>query len=444
MGLLKSLRHAGFIVATAAFFFVAGRASNADPVVRAGDTLGLCGDSLTEGRDYTEMIEEYILMCQPIRNITPVEFGFGGSTAPHLASHMKNDILTFKPSVATVLFGMNDGNYDLLNDTLAANFRSGLTKSIDAFKANGTRSVIVASPPVVDTTYFHNPHHANVSASQYNESLGELGDIAKDVAEKEGVMFADVHTQLASAMIAAKAKYGDKYPVCGNQDGVHGGPNEHLVIAYALLKAMGFDGNIGTITYDMATGAATATDGHRIVSAGNGQITVESERYPFCFFSGLMDADKDEAVVSPLGAWPNGDAGMLPFVPFNRDLNRFTLVVKNIPTARARVTWGAESKEFTASELARGINLADVFLKNPFTPQFFAIAKLVDAKQDFETTFVKGFLYNRATYASIVPSKVAALQQIDAGFREFHGDLEHQCSQAVTPVIHTINVTALD
>ena len=54
--------------------------------------------------------------------------------------------------------------------------------------------------------------------------LGELRDIAKEVAEKNGCAFADVYGTMVDAMTKAKAKYGEKYHVAGG-DGVHPAAN---------------------------------------------------------------------------------------------------------------------------------------------------------------------------------------------------------------------------
>ena len=56
-----------------------------------------------------------------------------------------------------------------------------------------------------------------------------------------------------------------------------------LVIAYAFLKALGFDGSIGTITADFAASTATADPAQKIVSFADYKLTVESSRYPFWF-----------------------------------------------------------------------------------------------------------------------------------------------------------------
>jgi large subunit ribosomal protein L20 len=58
---------------------------------------------------------------------------------------------------------------------------------------------------------------------------------------------------------AAKAKLGKEYHVCGG-DGFHPAPNGHIVMAYAFLKAMGLDGQIGTITLDAAAGTISGTN----------------------------------------------------------------------------------------------------------------------------------------------------------------------------------------
>jgi hypothetical protein len=216
-------------------------------------------------------------------------------------------------------------------------------------------------------------------------------------------------------------------------------------MAYAVLKAMGFDGNIGTITYDDSTGKAAATAGHRIVSSQPGQIVVESTRYPFCFFNGTKDANQDAAPPQSqfAGNWNYGDAAILPFVPFNQDLNRYLLVVKNLKSPKARITWGKQSKEFRSAELAKGINLAAEFLKNPFVQSFAAVDRVVLNKQDFETQFITHYLYSQPGLLKAMPSKAASLKMIDAGFRDVHAGLLENCQKAVKPVTHTIKIEEL-
>ncbi|MEI4861273.1 hypothetical protein Q8G41_27170, partial [Klebsiella pneumoniae] len=63
----------------------------------------------------------------------------------------------------------------------------------------------------------------------------------------------------------------------------------------------------------------------------------------------------------------------MTLVPFDQDLNRFMLIVKNAKAGKYRVNWGENSHEFTAEQLTAGVNLAAEFDNNPFTTQFAVI-----------------------------------------------------------------------
>src|SRR5205814_3452062 len=124
------------------------------------------------------------------------------------------------------------------------------------------------------------------------------------------------------AMTKAKAKLGSNYAFAGG-DGVHPGPNGHLAMAYAFLKGLGCDGNIGTITIDLASNKAQATAGHKVISFNNGSAEIESTRYPFCFFGDSSGPSTRSAI---------------EFLPFNEDLNRFRLIVKGATADEVKIT----------------------------------------------------------------------------------------------------------
>jgi lysophospholipase L1-like esterase len=351
-------------------------ASAEQPVLKKGDRLAIVGDSITEQKLYSKFIETYLLACYPDLEIQCFQFGWGGERAPGFASRMENDLVPWKPDVVTTCYGMNDGSYRAYDDGIGKAYEDGMRRIIDRMKQAGA-TVVVGSPGVVDSFTWNrnNPDFDQV----YNDNLKRLGQIAQQLAQESKFPHADVFGAMMKTMISAKAALGEEYPVAGG-DGVHPGPNGHLVMAYAFLKAFGLDGDLGSVTVDLAEGKAEASNGHRVLGGKGGTIEIESTRYPFCF----SGHEKN----------PNGTASILPHTPFSQDLNRFTLKVKNLSTAHADVTFGTATKTFSREQLNAGINLAAEFLDNPFVESFNRVLYEVGQKQSQETSMIKGFITN--------------------------------------------------
>ncbi len=397
----------------------------ADYLVQPNDVVAICGDSITEQHLYSGFIEEYLLMCQPTAGQKVVQFGWSGEQAPAFVARLNTDIFPFKPTVATTCYGMNDGHYGPLTDDLANTYRRAQTESIEAMKKNGVRAIVLGSAKCVDSYYFKKP---GVEPAVYNKTLGQLADIDKEIAAKEGVPYADVYGITLATMKKAKAKFGESYEFAG-RDGVHPGPNGHLVMAYAFLKALGCDGAIGTITVEPGLDRAEGTDGQQIVSCQGGKVTVTSTRYPFCFTGTMDDTD------------PGTTAAVTQFFPFNEDLNRFMLVVHGVGAAKAKVTWGGATKEFTGAQLEKGINLAAEFLVNPFSAQFAKVGEAVGKQEVQETALSKMFMHNVAQWeTSLFPGTTDEFNKIIAAGIAQHDKLFQDAANLVVPITHTIEI----
>lgn len=342
-------------------------------MLKKGDRVAIVGDSITEQKQYSKFMEIYLLACVPELDLTMYQFGWGGERAPGFANRMENDFVPWAPTVVTTCFGMNDGSYQPYNDAIGNAYEDGTKRIQTRCKQLGTRMVVGGPGPVDTESWRKNEPEAD---KYYNENLAKLSVIAGRLAAENGFVYARLHPLMMKVMENAKAALGKDYCVCGN-DGVHPSANGHLVMAYAFLKAMGLNGDIGTITVDV-TGHATATEGHSVLSAADGKVEIESRRYPFCFYGSEID--------------PNGTRSILPFLPFNCDLNRYMLVVKNLSAPMAEVKWGNSVKMFTKAELEAGINLADAFLDNPFSEPFRNLERVVADKQSRETQYIKGVI----------------------------------------------------
>lgn len=392
--------------------------------LQSGDTVAICGDSITEQRLYSVFIEDYLLMCQPATNLTGHQFGWSGERADGFVSRINGEVLPFHPTVATTCYGMNDGAYAPIDAGRQAAYRKSTEAIVKQFRAAGVRLIVIGSPGPVDSDTFDR-FGGRIKAATYNQTLADLTRIASEVAHEQSVIFADVYTPMMQVMQAAKAKYGADYHVAG-ADGIHPAPNGHLVMAYAFLKALGCSGDIGTFTWDAQSGIATATDGHTITSTAKGIIEIESTRYPFCCSGKPAD--------------PNSPTGVLEFLPFNEELNRLQLVVHNSSATRFTVTWGNQAKVFTAAQLERGINLAAEFQDNPFSAPFARVDNVVRTQQTFETPAVQNLLHHLPSWNALLPDEKNQVEQLKASLVRKAKALSQSSRNTVTPVKHSIKI----
>ncbi len=398
-------------------------------LLRDNDTIAICGDSITELTEYSVFLETYLRVCRPAKNLRCLQFGWSGERADNFLLRMENDVLWLKPDVVTICYGMNDGGYRAAEKHTSDTYRKAMRGIIGQFQRAGVRTIVAGSPGAVDLDFYCR----GKGPAEYNQTLAGLRDIGRDVVRefaRDAVVFADIHTPMHDVMVQAKRKYGPAYHVCG-PDGFHPARNGHLIMAYVFLRALGVDGEIGTINLDLETGAASASEGHAVKpikhnSDGRSMgLEIESIRYPFCFQGDPAD--------------PCSTSGITQFLPFNPQLNRMKLVVANA-AGRMRVTWGEQTREFSAGELAGGVNLADVFTPNPFSAGFFEVEAAVRAKQAFETIAHKHVINCEGKARAALPEAVGHFVALRAKTLEKHQRLEQAVAAAMRPVRHSITI----
>jgi len=389
-------------------------------LLQRGDRLAICGDSITEQKRYSRIIETYLTACVPQLEITARQYGWSGEKTDGFLRRMGQDCLRFKPTIATLSYGMNDARYRPFDVTNGQWYEDHYRATVQKFKNAGVR-VVLGSPGCAGKTASWVDSRSGTLDEQ-NENLCALRDIAIEVAQSENVAFADVFWPMLQAQVFAPGQHGataDKpYEVAG-KDGIHPGWAGHVIMAYAYLRAMGLDGKIADLSIDMADGTASASEGHSIEPLGDGKFRVTSSRYPFCA-SGQLDSD--DSIRS----------GMT-LVPFNDDLNQFRLTATGLADGRYRVEWGDQSKEYSASELAAGINLAEEFPQNPFSAAFDRVDQAVAAKQAYETGQVKKVFHG--------PRGKADMDKAVAETEAQRKPLADAVHAAMVPVAHEITIT---
>jgi hypothetical protein len=382
-------------------------------LLEKGDRLAICGDSITEQKMYSRAMETYLTVCAPELAVSVRQYGWGGETAPGFLSRMTNDCLRFQPTIATTCYGMNDHRYGPYRPEIGDAYRKASAQIVRAFKAAGAR-VVQGSPGCVGL----NKNWDAESVEIKNLNLCTLRNLGLELAAQEQVAFADVFWPMLKAGVEGRKRYGQGYAIAG-KDGVHPEWAGSFVMTYAFLKALGLGGDIGTLTVDLATQKAGASEGHEILSAKPGEIRVQSRKYPFCV-SGDPARDTSTRSATTL-------------VPFHDELNRFRLVATG-GTGRYKVTWGTESRSYSAEQLAKGINLAEEFVTNPFSEAFNRVDAAVARKQDYETRQVKTLFHG--------PEAAVDMAAVSALTERTRAPLVEAVRKAFTPVTHTLAITA--
>jgi lysophospholipase L1-like esterase len=384
-------------------------------LLQPGDRLAIIGDSITEQRMYSRIIETYLTVCVPDLKITARQFGWSGETAEGFLHRMTNDCLRFRPTIATLCYGMNDHHYRAYDESNGQWYCSNYTAVARSLKNSGAR-VVLGSPGCIGKVppWAVNSH---ATAEDMNLDLCQFRNIDIDITAQEQIHFADVFWPMFTGDFTARQKYGADYALAG-KDGVHPDWAGHLVMAYAFLKAMGLDGNLGVITVDLGSGRATASSGHAIDSFANNIVTLTSSRYPFCA-GGALDAN-------------NSIRSGMTLVPFNPELNRLTLMVKGGSAENYAVTWGDETHDYSAAQLAGGVNLADDFVANPFSAAFAKVDAAVAEKQSYETRQIKDLFHGPE--GRVDADVTAALTE------KVRRPLADAIAAAFVPVAHTIRI----
>ncbi|HEY1122956.1 MAG TPA: GDSL-type esterase/lipase family protein, partial [Haloferula sp.] len=349
--------------------------------------------------------------------ITCRQYGWSGEQAGGFLGRLESDVLRFKPTFATSCYGMNDFRYVPYDEAIAAEYRKNETTMVQAFKKAGAR-VLLGSPGIIDSV----PGWVKLAKGtqqDLNLSLSKFRNIGIQIAAAEKVSFADVYRPMLLADNLAEKQNGPDFKVAG-KDGVHPGWAGQVVMAYAFLKGMGIDGDLGTVTIGRS-GKATATEGHKVVSSDGGKITLQSSKLPFS--PGPGDVKNDDSI-----------AAGLALIPFDDELNRFTLKIDFPEAKNYDVTWGEATKTYTADELKKGVNLAKDFANHPLVPAFKKVWDAVAAKQDYETRQIKSLVHG--------PEGAADVDMTFALTEKARAKLAKSVADSKQPAEHVITVTA--
>jgi lysophospholipase L1-like esterase len=329
--------------------------------LRDGDRVVFYGDSITDQRLYTTFVETFVLTRFPQWKVDFVHSGWGGDRVTGggggpIDLRLRRDVLAYRPTVMTIMLGMNDGSYRAWDERIFETYRKGYQHILDVMKNSlpGIHITLIQPSPFDDVT------RPPEFEGGYNGVLQRYGEFVRQLAQQDNMGVADMNAPVVAALQRAKAlePEGAKDLI---PDRVHPEAGGHLLMAAALLKAWNAPAVVSSVEID-ATGLRVLKSENTEVKGlkKNGSLSWnQTDR------SLPMPLDPDDATVRLA----------LRASDFTESLNQQTMKIQGLAEGRYQLAIDGESTAtFTHKNLADGVNLA--VLPTPMAKQAMAVHEL--------------------------------------------------------------------
>ncbi len=331
-----------------------------------GDVVVMIGDSITEQHLYSNYVEMWTVTRFPAWKLTFRNVGISGDRSTGGNRRFERDVLRLKPTALTVDFGMNDGNYTAFDEKTFKTYYDGLQGMADQAKAAKIR-VAWVTPQPLDTG-----DQGKTEPNKYNPTLEKYGDNGvKEIAKKNDGLFVDQFHPYLAVLNKARGEMEKYSPITYTPgkggDAVHPAPPGQAVMAASILKGLSFPKLVASVEIDAAKTSGTAK---------NAKVTDVTEKDGRLSFQQL-----DQAI--PF--FPPEAESILKWSPILDDLTDYRLKVTGLKDGSYEVRLGGKKvAEYSAAELAKGINLAAAALKEgPVADQAKAVKTAIEKKNQY-------------------------------------------------------------
>jgi len=324
---------------------LAGLHAQSDFYLHDGDRVVFYGDSITNQRRYTVFTESYVVTRFPKMRVTFVHSGWGGDrvsggSGGPIDTRLERDVFAYKPTVMTIMLGMNDGRYRAFDPAIFQDFSQGYQHIIESVQKTlpGIRITAIEPSPYDDVT------RAPGFPGGYNAVLVRYGQFLKELAHDQHLALADLNTPLVDALEKAKASDATLASKL-LPDRVHPDFGGHLLMAGALLKAWHAPAIVTAVEIDAAK--------KRVVRQENTEASDLENK------NGLAWTQLDAALPMPLDLKDPVLKLALDSSDFVDTLDRQMLRVRGLHEGSYALTIDGEPVgSFTGEQLAAGVNLA--------------------------------------------------------------------------------------
>ncbi len=437
------------------------------PQFEDGERVCFIGDSITHGGSYHNYVYLFYLTRYPGREISFWNRGVSGDSAYNVLKRFETDIEPVKPSVSTLMLGMNDvgrwlygsGKKDSAakseQEKMLNYYYENINKLVSKIDATGS-DLILMTPSIYDQT-------ADIERANdfgVNDALGTCSDYIKRYAQEHGHEVIDLHEPMLR-LNTQKQRQDPTFSIVG-PDRVHPSADPgHFFMAYQFLKAQGVSKYVSKVHLDGKRGKVLS-----IENAAVSELEIGNAFIDFTLLEGSLPFPQTQGI-----------ARGLKLVPFEKEMNQQVLSIQGLDAGLYSLDIdGIKVGTWTASEFVEGISLATI----ETTPQHkqalrvHALNQERNAKQSqlrdlafvyygsglseaaldqSDTEAVKGFLGNKLEKQKGQPWYAYLKQQYDsylskkdvaAGIESKFIELHHKLYSLNTPIPHRYRIKKVD
>jgi lysophospholipase L1-like esterase len=395
-----------------------------------GDHVVFYGDSITDQRNYTMEIETFVLTRYPKLHVQFTNSGWGGDRVSGgggggIDLRLQRDLTPYKPSVVTIMLGMNDGGYKTATEATNQTFFDGYRHIRDVLKQNDPEARITAIEPSPYDDVTRPSAFPVVGGYPYNQSLIGYGKWIGSFAKENNWTVADANTDFVRMLEHAS----QTNPTLAKEilpDHVHPSFGGSLMIAEAVLKSWNARPVVASVTIN-ASGSQP-----KVSHVEHASITALTNS------GGLRWSEMDDALPLPFVQWQEmwGAGPSVGLVIGSSDLtdalNQEPLTVAGLKDGVYSLHIDGQSVgTFTNDQLAKGINLA--LLKTPMTDQAMSVYQLTSQHGDLH--------YDRWRHIEVplgtMPEASATMTAMDL----LESKVVEKQQQLALPVAHNFELT---
>lgn len=342
--------------------FLAGLASAQTPFyLRPEDRVVFYGDSITQQALYPAFIETYVATRFPGLNVRFLNSGWSGEWVVgggggNADERLARNVITHKPTVVTIMLGMNDGGYQKYDPAFFDVYSKGYQHLLEVLQTAlpDLRVTLLEPSPFDDIT------RAPQLEGGYNAVLVRYGQFVSELAQQRHVEVADLNAPLVAVL--QKAQTADaalaKKII---EDRIHPGAAGALVIAAAVLRAWHAPSTVTAVEIDAERGRNVLSENTRVIELNKK--------------SGLTWTQEDNALPLPID-WKDP---VVALAARSSDvveaLDQQTLKVTGLSARRYTLKIdGEEIGTWAKEEWAHGVNLA--LLPTPMVRQALEVHAL--------------------------------------------------------------------